>query len=267
MRAACFAPLAFCIAAAACTNDYDGLSPATGGAPAAAPGGSGGVAPTTDAASSAGASGGAGNGAGGASSGGGGLGGGSAASSGGNGGAPPCGNGMLDPEEECDDAGTAAADGCSPDCLVECEGDKTVKHPDTAHCYRYIDDMLVAWQPGRDLCQALGPGWDLATITSEEERDFVDEELELPESGSFQNDDPFQYWLGARDPGTQDQYEWLNGEAWSYAPWDDDDPTGGAQDCIRLRALPGPTNDAFRDAVCELGSSALCEMQPAGTMP
>ncbi len=34
----------------------------------------------------------------------------------------PCGNGVLDPGEECDDGNTANGDGCSYDCRVECPG-------------------------------------------------------------------------------------------------------------------------------------------------
>src|SRR4029077_14288716 len=30
-----------------------------------------------------------------------------------------CGNGIVDPGEECDDGNTVAGDGCSPDCLFE----------------------------------------------------------------------------------------------------------------------------------------------------
>jgi hypothetical protein len=73
--------------------------------------------------------------------------------------------------------------------------------------------------------------------------------------------------LVGRDFTTSDEFEWFNGEPWSYAPWDSDpqDPSHGGQDCIRLRALGGASNDVFRDAVCSLTSSALCELQPAGT--
>jgi cysteine-rich repeat protein len=188
----------------------------------------------------------------------------------GTGGQPPaCGDGMVDASEECDDGGTTAGDGCDGSCLVECSGPQTAKHPTTHHCYEFIDNALVTWDQARTQCMALGSGWDLATITSAGERDFVDDTLALPEGTAFANDDPYQYWLGGRDLTQQDQFEWVNGEPWSYTPWDTNpqDPSNGNQDCIRLRAIQGTSNDVFRDAVCTLTSSIVCELQPAGTTP
>jgi cysteine-rich repeat protein len=197
--------------------------------------------------------------AGGASSGGGSIGGG--------GGGPPCGDGVVDvATEECDDGGAVPGDGCSQDCAVECDAPQSAKHPTSKHCYRYLNEDLVEWQPGRDLCQALGPSWDLAVVTTSEERDFLDDVLELPVGPEFENDDPFQYWLGAQIGGSG-MFEWLSGERWGFAPWDFGQPDGGGQNCLRLRALDGDSNDVFRDADCELTASALCELQPAGTVP
>ena len=196
---------------------------------------------------------------------------GASTSGGGSGGDPTgdCGNGTVDSGEECDDGGIAPGDGCSASCEVVCSGPKTAKHSVTHHCYLYINDGLVTWDTGRNQCLALGSDWDLAIITSEEERNLVDNTLALPEGTVFANDDPYQYWLGGRDLSQQDVFEWLNGEPWSYAPWDTNppDPSHGGQDCIRLRAIQGQSNDVFRDAACGLTSSILCELQPAGTSP
>ncbi|MBW2531644.1 MAG: hypothetical protein JRI55_09185 [Deltaproteobacteria bacterium] len=180
-----------------------------------------------------------------------------------------CGDGTVQSGEECDDGGKLPADGCSPTCEVECAGPKTAKHPATYHCYRYVNDGLVTWNVGRGICQAMGAGWDLGIVTSAAERDFVDDVLALPEGTVFANHDPFQYWLGGRDLSQTDVFEWINGEPWSYAPWDTNpqDPSHGNQNCIRLRALQGSSNDVFRDADCSLTSSVLCELQPAGTSP
>jgi cysteine-rich repeat protein len=265
---------AMLLAIVACTNDYDSLDAggASGGA-SSAPAGVGGAgtgasdgagAAVSSAATTSAAGGSAGGGVGGGAGGGGASGGGPV---GGAGGGPPCGDGTVDATtEECDDGGTVPGDGCSQDCVVECDGPQTAKHPDTKHCYRYLNASLVQWQPGRELCQALGPSWDLAVVTTSEERDFLDDVLDLPVGPQFENDDPFQYWLGAQIGGSGD-FEWLSGELWEYTPWDSGQPDGDGQNCLRLRALDGDSNDAFRDADCDLTCSALCELQPAGTAP
>jgi len=141
--------------------------------------------------------------------------------------------------------------------------------PNTLHCYRIINSALRTWDEVRTDCQNLGPGWDLATIVDEVERDYVDDTVDPDVGSSFQNDDPFQYWLLGRDITMTDSFEWLNGDVWGYTPWDDNpqDPSNGDQDCIRLRAKVGGSNDVFRDADCTLTSSSLCERPPAGSTP
>jgi cysteine-rich repeat protein len=179
----------------------------------------------------------------------------------------PCGNSTIDNGEECDDGNTTSGDGCSDQCTVECRGPDDHLRAGTLHCYRVISNGLRTWNQGRSDCQALGPGWDLATIVDEAERNYVDDAVDPAFGNSFQNDDPYQYWLLGRDVTQTDTFEWLNGETWGYTPWDDDpqDPSNGNQDCIRLRAKGGSSNDVFRDAECSLTSSSLCERPPAGT--
>ena len=42
---------------------------------------------------------------------------------------PTCGNGQLDPGEECDDGNLTAGDGCSPNCQVECKFGSSCPRP------------------------------------------------------------------------------------------------------------------------------------------
>jgi cysteine-rich repeat protein len=117
-----------------CTNDYDGLAPgptgATGGGASSSATGGGANAGGASSASTGAAEGGAttsssasagGAGTGGAPVGGAGPGGSPQGGDGGTGGMPDplCGNGMLDPGEECDGGTPASGDGCSSTCALE----------------------------------------------------------------------------------------------------------------------------------------------------
>jgi cysteine-rich repeat protein len=134
MRGRLEAVLAACAAisvAASCSKDFDQFfetavssTGVAGGTTGPGPGGnggspsaSGGSGPTTTTGGGgAGAQGGVGaQGGGGAQ---GGMGG-----NGGNGGSAPCGNGVLDSGEECDDADAVSADGCSGSCELEGQAD------------------------------------------------------------------------------------------------------------------------------------------------
>jgi hypothetical protein len=98
------------------------------------------------------------------------------------------------------------------------------------------------------LCQNIGPGWDLAAISSEAERDFIDTNFTYESA-----------WLGGRDLTLMDVYEWVSGEAWGYAPWEIGDPNGGDEDCVRMMNVSGANNDEFRDDGCQEIGAPLCE--------
>jgi len=121
------------LAYSACTNDYDGLAPGpaggTGGGASSSATGGGPNAGGASSASTGGADGGAtstsasvgGAGTGGAPAGGAGPGGSPQGGDGGTGGIPNplCGNGALDPNEECDGGTPGDGDGCSSSCHLE----------------------------------------------------------------------------------------------------------------------------------------------------
>ncbi len=166
-----------------------------------------------------------------------------------------CGDGYVQTGEECDDGNVADNDSCSATCTVECAAG--VKHPSTFHCYRYITSAL-AWADARTACLAYGNGYDLAAVTSEEERDFMDLTV-----------DPNNVWIGGHDTATEGTFVWTNGEPWSYAPWGLFEPNNGVlneQDCVMFDALGfSESNDEFRDKPCGDAKDYVCEMTPAGT--
>src|SRR5260221_5796041 len=77
------------------------------------------------------------------------------------GGAPPpgdasdvarCGDGFIDPGEECDDGANASSDGCSPTCKVECSGADEYEMYSTQHCYKLTVGELSGWASARQGC-------------------------------------------------------------------------------------------------------------------
>jgi hypothetical protein len=99
---------------------------------------------------------------------------------------------------------------------------------DNNHMYTLVDGQgFITWGGARTAAQGLGDGWDLATITSAGEKDFI---------GAFVDayigtHSRIQYWIGGyqmagfdgEDPGdgTNDKgWAWVTGEDWvSYHPW------------------------------------------------
>jgi hypothetical protein len=81
------------------------------------------------------------------------------------------------------------------------------------HEYEVINAEGISWTDARAAAQALGPGWDLATITSAEEDAFV---ISLLPGAPAQRS---HYWLGATDVAVEGTWVWVTGEAFSYMNW------------------------------------------------
>ena len=82
------------------------------------------------------------------------------------------------------------------------------------HYYMLYDESLT-WEEAAAACEALG-GY-LATITSEEENEFI---TTLLNTG-----DKYCYWLGGTDENEEGVWSWLTGEDWSYENWNSGEPT------------------------------------------
>jgi len=206
----------------------------------------GGGAGATTASSTTSASGGAGGGVGGA---------GGTTSMGGAGGvAADCGDGQLDNGEECDDGNLIDGDFCSALCTVECDPPRT-KHPTTNHCYQFVPNPELTWPMARDTCNAIGPSWYLASVTSVAERDFVD--------GNFATANP--YWVGGNDIMNEGTFVWDNGEPWMDILWEPSEPTGGSQDCVAMTGSGAPNDDLMSDFFCAASRDYACEHTPLGT--
>ena len=88
------------------------------------------------------------------------------------------------------------------------------------HLYEVVLLADVPWGTARSAAQALGPGWDLATITSAGEQAFIAGLLGPPPSPTR----TVEYWVGGfQSPGSSEpggSWQWINGEGlfWDNGP-------------------------------------------------
>ena len=144
--------------------------------------------------------------------------------------------------------GSTGAGGSGPTCPGF-----AVQDPNSLRCYHY-EATARTWDAQRTDCQNHGAGWDLAAVTTAAERNFLD--AQVLTTGVA--------WIAGRDVTMTDTYEWVTGEAWSFAPWEAGDPNGGIEDCVELvEKASGGTNDAFRDNPCSDTVAGICEGPPS----
>ena len=80
------------------------------------------------------------------------------------------------------------------------------------HYYEVITATELTWDDAKAAAEAsttLGLDWTLATITSEEENNFLSNALTAD----------VKYWLGGIQDASTLEWSWVTGEAWSYTNW------------------------------------------------
>jgi hypothetical protein len=170
-----------------------------------------------------------------------------------------CGNGELDPGEECDD-GPDAGPTCV-DCQVHCIVDGAFTDPLTHRCYALVPDGgTLSWTGGLAACQALGYGYAMAGVSSPEEVAFLAPHLSTDHT-----------WVGGTDiTGVDDAgavqigpYRWVDGEPWwPEFPWETGEPNdvGMNEHCVAAQQVSSPTATVqFLDADCASTYPVLCE--------
>lgn len=83
--------------------------------------------------------------------------------------------------------------------------------------YVYNLDTVTTWEEAKEYCESQG-GY-LATITSPEEQAFI--------SDLVQNQEKRSYWIGLTDEEELGNWEWVNGETFSYSNWGQNEPNHG----------------------------------------
>ena len=123
----------------------------------------------------------------------------------------------------------------------------------------------ISWHDARDTAaaQVHSPAQDvlipgrLATITSEEESQFID--ILLPLSSTSNTSPRTRLWLGGfQSPGSNEPdqgWQWISGEPWDYTKWDVWEPNdaGGGEDFLNIKILaPGGNYGFWNDEVADV---------------
>lgn len=99
------------------------------------------------------------------------------------------------------------------------------------HQYEYIAATSISWTDASAAAQAIGTGWNLASITSQAEEDFVVSLI----TGSIQTNN--EVWLGGTDEGIEGTWTWTDGELFLYSDWWAGEPNdfGAGEDYLALK--------------------------------
>ncbi len=81
------------------------------------------------------------------------------------------------------------------------------------HRYKVYDEYMT-WEEAKAFCESVGG--HLATITSEEENNFISNLLEKATRNN--------YFIGATDSEEEGAWKWITGEKWEYTNWSDSSP-------------------------------------------
>lgn len=85
------------------------------------------------------------------------------------------------------------------------------------HTYIFVCDAIT-WKMAYDACEKYGGNYHLATVTSDEEHEFIMRMI------NGMKDKPSGYWLGAYDYDEEGVWKWDNGEPFSYNRWPEGQP-------------------------------------------
>jgi cysteine-rich repeat protein len=149
-----------------------------------------------------------------------------------------CGDGIVQPGEECDDKIAYAHLTCSK-CVIACPAGES-KDAATHHCYRVVTGAGSTWDAARDDCAASGAY--LTTINSPTENQML-----------FQMNLNGAKWIGASRSDKNADFKWLNTDAVCYTNWS---PTPPKDDKHCGTLLPSGT---WVNETCSQLQGYICE--------
>ena len=113
------------------------------------------------------------------------------------------------------------------------------------HEYEVISAAGVTWDEARAAALGLGDGWDLVTIGSADENDFVESLLDTGQQ------DRSHYWIGATDSAVEGVWQWVDLTPFLFTDWWGFEPNDlGGEDHLAydLRNSAWAWNDAAPNA-------------------
>ena len=93
---------------------------------------------------------------------------------------------------------------------------------DNGHQYEVVSSRSISWDDSRTGAQGMGTGWDLATITSLDEQNFITSLLG-PANGSL-----VEYYIGGLY--ASGAWGWVTNEPFVFTYWGSGEPNGNANE-------------------------------------
>ena len=147
-----------------------------------------------------------------------------------------CGDNIVQPGEECDDAITSSAFTCSG-CVITCPSGQ-IKDPATHHCYELVTALAATWSDAQTACVAKGAY--LAAINSSLENGLLLASVGAP------------LWIGGSRGGS---FRWINTDPFCYLNWSGNVPSQGQKlDCVVMQS-----NGTWTNEVCDTKKGYVCE--------
>jgi hypothetical protein len=114
------------------------------------------------------------------------------------------------------------------------------------HTYQFCS-ATASWTSADSACRG-GTRYDLVTISSSAENDFVQRETRSRST--------FDWWIGLYQPGGSGPWSWSSGSSSSHRNWGPSEPNDTG-DCARI----SPTDGRWYDWYCSSGYRYVCEGQ------
>ena len=117
------------------------------------------------------------------------------------------------------------------------------------YAYEVITDDGITWTDAETAAKALGSGWDLVSITSQTESDYIKTLLATHNPAPLNVD---HFWIGLKtnDAPANETFVWNSGEAFLWEDWwsgSDPQPTEGLKGGFVALRLYGPSTWAWND--------------------